>query len=72
MLNFYQGFLPSTAQVLAPLTDTLKGPNKSFLLSSVLHPAYGRTKLLIASVPSLFTLNIVPLYHLWLMCPTLT
>ena len=31
MLNFYQPFLCNASQVLAPLTNTLKGPGKSLL-----------------------------------------
>ena len=53
MINFYQRFLSNPAQVLAPLTNVLKGSEKSLLWSIVLDYAFRRAKLLLASVPVL-------------------
>ena len=39
MINFYRRFLRNPAQVLAPLTNTLKGPGKSLLWSPELDSA---------------------------------
>ena len=44
MLNFYRKFLRDAAQVLAPLTDPLKGPGKSLIWSPVLDYAFTRAK----------------------------
>ena len=53
MLNFYKKFLQGAARVLAPLTDTLKGPGKSLTWSLVLDSAFTRTKALLSFVPEL-------------------
>ena len=53
MIIFYQRFLPNAAQVLAPLTNALKGPGKSLLWSPELGSAFILAKKLIASVPIL-------------------
>ena len=53
MINFYLRFLRNTAQVLAPLTNALKGPGKSLLWSDMLDSAFCHDKLLLASVPVL-------------------
>ena len=53
MLNFYSKFLWGAARVLAPLTDTLKGPGKSLTWSPVLDSAFTRAKALLTSVPEL-------------------
>ena len=53
MLNFYQKFLHGAAVVLAPLTDTLRGPGKSLAWSPALDPAFCCAKELLTSVPEL-------------------
>ena len=53
MVNFYQRFLRNAAQVLAPLTNSLKGPGKSPLWSPYLDSAFVLAKQLLASVPVL-------------------
>ena len=53
MINFYQRFLRNTAQVIAHLTNTLKGPVKSLQWSPVLDSAFTSSKLLLTSVPIL-------------------
>ena len=53
MLNFFRKFLWGAAQVLAPLTDTLKGPGKSLSWSPVLDFAFTRAKDLLSSIPEL-------------------
>ena len=50
MINFYQKFLEGAAQVLASLTDALKGPRKSFSWSPVLDSAFTRAEDLLSSV----------------------
>ena len=53
MINFYQIFLQNPAQVLAPLTNTLKGPGKSILWSPKLDSSFILAKKLLTSVPVL-------------------
>ena len=53
MINFYRRFLRNAAQVLASLTNALKGPGKSLLWSDVLDSAFRPAKLLLAFVPVL-------------------
>ena len=54
MINFYQRFLRNATQVLAPLTNALKGPRKSsFQWAPVLSSAFSAAKHLLASVPVL-------------------
>ncbi len=53
MVNFYRKFLRSAAQVLAPLTDALKGPGKTISWSPVMNSAFNRAKLLLSAVPEL-------------------
>ena len=48
MVNFYRKFLCSTAQVLAPLTNALKGPGKSISWTPLTISAFNRAKLLSA------------------------
>ena len=48
MVNFYRKFLCSTAQVLAPLTNALKGPGKSISWTPLMISAFNRAKLLSA------------------------
>ena len=53
MINFYRRFLCKAAQVLAPLTNTLKDPGKSLLWSEMQDSAFCHPKLLLASLPVL-------------------
>ena len=53
MINFYQRFFQNAPEVLAPLTNTLKGPGKSLLWSPELNSAFIFAKKLLASVPVL-------------------
>jgi hypothetical protein len=53
MVNFYRKFLRSAAQVLAPLTDALKGPGKTISWSPLMNSAFNRAKLLLSAVPEL-------------------
>ena len=53
MINFYQRFLGNAAQVLAALTNALKGPGKSLLWSPELNSSFIFAKKLLASVPVL-------------------
>ena len=53
MINFYQRFLRNTAQVLAPLTNALKGSGKSLFWSPMLDSAFFLAKQLLSSVPVL-------------------
>ena len=53
MVNFYRKFLRSAAQVLAPLTDALKGPGKTISWTPLMDSAFSRAKRLLSSVPEL-------------------
>ena len=53
MVNFYRKFLHSAAQVLAPLTDALKGPGKTISWTPLMDSAFSRAKRLLLSVPEL-------------------
>ena len=53
MINFYRCFLRSAAQVLAPLTNALKGPGKSLQWNPTLESAFSNTKLLLSAIPVL-------------------
>ena len=53
MINFYRKFLPGAVNLLAPLTDALKGPGKSLSWSPVLDSAFTKAKDLLSSVPEL-------------------
>ena len=53
MINFYWRFLRNAAQVLAPLTNALKGPGKALLWSPELDSSFNLAKQLLASVPIL-------------------
>ena len=61
MINFYWRFLRNAAQVLAPLTNALKGPGKS-LLSLTLPLSLPRSSAPLS--PFLLTLNLALLSHL--------
>ena len=50
MINFYWKFLRDAARVLAPLTDALKGPEKSLSWSPALDSTFTRVKDLLSSV----------------------
>ena len=47
MVNFYRKFLHSAAQVLAPLTDALKGPGKTISWIPIMDSAFSRAKRLL-------------------------
>ena len=47
MINFYQRFLRNAARVLAPFTNTLKGPGISLQWSPVLDSSFSAAKLLL-------------------------
>ena len=53
MLIFYRKFLGGAAGVVAPLTDSLKGPGKFLPWSPALVFAFHSAKDLLASVPEL-------------------
>ena len=53
MVNFYRKFLSSAAQVLAPLTDALKGPGKSISWTPLMNSAFNRAKQLFSAFPEL-------------------
>ena len=53
MINFYRRFLKNAAQILAPLTNALKGPGKSLLWTEDLNSAFLLAKKLLAAVPVL-------------------
>ena len=53
MVNFYRRFLRNAAQILAPLTNALKGPGKSLLWTEDLNSAFVLAKNLLAAVPVL-------------------
>ena len=53
MVNFYRRFLQNPAQVLAPLTNALKGPGKSLLWTNELNSAFVHAKKFLSSVPIL-------------------
>ena len=53
MLNFYRKFICGAAGILAPLTDTLKGPGKSLTWSPALDFAFRCVKDILAVVPEL-------------------
>ena len=53
MINFYWRFLRNAAQVLAPLTNALKGSGKALLWSPELDSSFNLAKQLLASVPIL-------------------
>ena len=53
MVNFYRRFRRNAAQVLAPLTNALKGPGKSLLWTNKLNSAFILAKKLLSSVPIL-------------------
>ena len=53
MVNFYRKFLRSAAQVLAPLTDALKGPGKTISWTPLMNSAFNRAKQLLSAVPEL-------------------
>ena len=50
MVNFYRKFLCSAAQVLAFLTDTLKGPGKTISWTPLMNSAFNRAKQLLSAV----------------------
>ena len=52
-INFYRKFLRSAAQVLAPLTDALKGPGKTISWTPLMNSAFNRAKQLLSAVPEL-------------------
>jgi len=51
MINFYRKFLCAAGQVLAPLTDALKGPGKTIPWTPLMDSAFIRAKHLLSSVP---------------------
>ena len=53
MVNFYPRFLQNATQILAPLTNALKGPGKSLLWTDDLNSAFILAKNLLAAVPVL-------------------
>ena len=53
MVNFYRKFLRSAAQILAPLTDALKGPGKTITWTPLMDSAFSSAKKLLSSVPEL-------------------
>ena len=56
MINFYRKFIKNAAQVLAPLTDALRGPKgskKTLVWSPEMTSAFSSAKALLSSVPTL-------------------
>jgi len=53
LLNFYNRFVPSAAQIMKPLTDATKGPDKQFNWTSNCQAAFEKAKVALAKATML-------------------